>query len=267
MNFKLIKNLCRIGAVVGVFGTAYFSAKNGAEICKVCKQVNDESFGMTAGKKVKHYIRNLPRLAKPMWKPAACGAGTIAFMAISERISYKQVAALTATCVYLTKNRDFLEKKLEDFVGKEKLDEIKKEFIKTTTVKFDGIQNTGGGDELWMDGYYGTLFYSSRAAVEEGIEAFNHLICPEADPEDLALPWEKVRKCAQYACMNDLYSILNLEPVLAGDDQGYTTAEGLTEGPINFDFYDIENFRDSGITCHVFIPSYYHRPYDGWKEI
>lgn len=267
MNFKLIKNLCRIGAVAGIFGTAYFSAKNGEKICHVCKKVNDESYGMTASWKVKHYIRNTPRLIKPLGPTIACAAGSVVCMAVSERINYKQIAALTATCVYLTKNRDFLEKKLEELVGKEKIDEIKQEFFKKNNTVFTGIQKTGGGDELWMDGYYGTLFYSSKQAVEEGIEAFNHLICPEAGPEDLQLPWEKVRKNTQYACMNDLYSILNLEPILAGDDQGYTTYEGYTEGPITFDFYDIEDFRGSGMTCHVFIPSYFHHPYEGWQEV
>lgn len=267
MNFKLIKNLCSVGAVAGVFGTAYFSAKNGSEICRRFEVVNSEATAMDKSSKIKHFIKRSPYLIKPLLPTIGCAAGSIACTAIKDRANYKQVMALTATCVYLTKNRDFMVEKLEEVVGKEKIDDIKREFFKKNTTVFSGIQKTGGGDELWMDGYYGTLFYSSRAAVEEGIEAFNHLICPEADPEDLQLPWEKVRKCAQYACMNDLYSILNLEPVLAGDDQGYTTAEGLTEGPINFDFYDIENFRDSGITCHVFIPSYYHRPYDGWKEI
>lgn len=234
MNFDLVKNACRIGTVAGLFGAVYFSAKRGEEICRTCKQVNDESFGMTAGKKVKHYIRNTPRLAKPLAPTLACAAGSITCMVISERISYKQIAALTATCVYLTKNRDFLEKKLEEVVGKERLEEIKQEFVKkegTALIDFPSVENTANGDLLCLEGYSGRWFRSSQEAVEEAQAMLS-----------------KMHEEGDYLAFNDYYGLLGISMTQFGNEFGWPASEDWCEPVLRFNntYLDVGEWDDVG---------------------
>ena len=226
MNFNLIRNVCRIGAVAGLFGAVYFSAKRGDEICRTCKQVNDESFGMTAGWKLKHYIRNTPRLAKPLAPTLVCAAGSITCMAISEKISYKQIAALTATCVYLTKNRDFLEKKLEEVVGKERLANIKQEFVKKEAegmLNFPSVEITANGDLLCFEMYSGRWFRSSREAVEEA-------------QAQLA----KMHEEGMYLSLNDYYALLGITMTQFGDEFGWPASEDYCDPILRFNSKKLE---------------------------
>lgn len=263
MNFNLIRNVCRIGAVAGLFGAVYFSAKRGSEICRTCKQVNDESFGMTAGWKLKHYIRNTPRLAKPLAPTLVCAAGSITCMAISEKISYKQIAALTATCVYLTKNRDFLEKKLEEVVGKERLAEIKQEFVKKESVPkdmidFPCIEITGKGDLLCLEGYSGRWFRSTKEAVEEAQEMV-----------------KVMHEEGQYISMNDYYGLLGISMTQFGNEFGWPSNKDYCEDILSFTntYLEASEWNDVGPDARekVYEPIYVLEidtmPMYSWMEV
>lgn len=212
MKLNLVKNICRLGAVGGLVATAYFSAKNGEAICRTCKQVNDESFGMTKSSKIKYFVRNTPRLIKPLAPTVACAAGTITCMAISERISYKQIAALTATCVYLTKNRDFLEGKLKEVVGEDTVKKFKEEFVKKNAtppnlMNFPSVELTANGDLLCLEAYSGRWFRSSKEAVEEA-----HNVLKKMHDEGL------------YISFNDYYSALGITMTQFGWEFGWPPA-------------------------------------------
>ena len=207
MKMNLIRNLLRIGAVGGVIGTAYFSAKNGLAICERCKEVKQEARFLEKPKRITHYIKRAPYLAKPLLPTIGCAAGSIVCMAASERISYKQIAALTATCAYLAKNRDFLENKLKEVVGEEKLQEIKKEFIikeAPKMVSFPSVEETGKGSLLCLEGYSGRWFRSSEEA------------CIEAQ-EYLQKVFEEDKRC----CLNDYYAFLGITMTQFGHEKGW----------------------------------------------
>ena len=207
MRLNLIKNICRIGAVAGVVGTAYFAIKRGEQICKTIDEIKAEAKKLESGKKAGHYISSVPKLARPMLPVVTCAAGSIACMVISERISYKQIAALTATCVYLSKNRDFLQNKLKEVVGEEKLEDIKKEFTTQEAPKLyfgPSVEETGHGDLLCYEGYSGRWFRSSKEAV---LEAQAQL--QDAFTNDI------------YCCMNDYYNFLGMTMTQFGHELGW----------------------------------------------
>lgn len=232
MKINLIRNLLRIGAVAGVGATAYFSAKNGSAICDAFKVVEtDYKFKEEPKGRVTHYIRNVPKLIKPLWPTILAGGGTIICMAVSERINYKQIAALTATCVYLTKNRDFLEGKLKEVVGEEKLEEFKKEFIvkEANSVSFPSVEKTGNGDLLCLEGYSGRWFRSSKEA------------CLEAQKK-----LQDQYSETGYAGMNDYYTYLKISESQFGSDWGWSTGSDLYGPEIEFDntYIEPDEFKD-----------------------
>lgn len=213
LSQNVLKNLFTIGAIVGVAVTGYLAAKNGEKICDACRLVNEETRSMDKPAKIKHFVKNTPYLAKRMWKPVLAGSATYACMIASHKISGKQIAALTATCAYLTRNRDFLEKKLKETVGEETFAKIKKEFVAQEIVKEKIVW--GGptveksvfcieeDDEgvLCYEDMFGRWFRCPKEHVLDAEEQMKHLY------DDSSVP---------YCCYNDFYGLLGVTMTTAG---------------------------------------------------
>lgn len=136
INHNLIRSVFTIGAVAGVAVTAYFAAKNGDNICDACNAVKNEmELYPDKPSKIKAAVKMAPAFIKVAWKPLVAGGLTYGCMFASHRVTAKQVAALTATCAYVTRNRNFLEGKLKEYVGEEELAKIKKEFVAQEIVR------------------------------------------------------------------------------------------------------------------------------------
>ena len=260
MRITLIKNICRIGAVAGLVGTAYFSVKKGEEIRRRFDVVKLESTAMDKKHTAYHYIKKVPYLAKPLIPTLVCAAGSVTCMAISEKISYRQVAALTATCIYLTKNRDFLEKKLEEVVGKERLADIKKEFVKKEAegiANFPCVEETGFGDLLCLEGYSGRWFRSSK---EKCIEA-QEMLQKQFD-EDI------------YCCLNDYYGYLGITMTQFGHELGWVNDSDWMGPKIGFSnmLLTPEEWDDKGPDLQpmkepVFVLEIDQMPMYSWQEV
>lgn len=148
------------------------------------------------------------------YAPAAViGLGTCACIIGSNRVSAKEIAALTATCGYLAANRDKIEQTVEKKFGKEKLAEVKAE----SKPKYIGqtIEETGLGDELFFEGYSGRWFRSSIEAVS----------CAEEELSERFVNGESV-------CLNDFYELLGIEKTHFGHQFGWPASE---------DWYDFSN--------------------------
>ena len=231
MRINLIRNLLRIG-VGGVIGTAYFSVKNAEQIKTRCNVVHYETIAMDKSHKAAHYIKKSPYLAKPLLPTIACAVGSITCMAFSERISIKQIAALSATCAYLAKNRDFLEGKLKEVVGEEKLEEIKKEFIAKEAPKmvcFPSVEETGNGNLLCIEAYSGRWFRSSQEACLEAQQKLKDQYTETG-----------------YAGMNDYYTYLKISESQFGSDYGWAAGSDLYGPEIEFNntYIEPKDFND-----------------------
>ena len=130
---------------------------------------------------------NVKEEIKATWKyyipVAISGSVTIVCIILSHKISAKQLAAMSAACGYLTSNRDKLERELKKAVGEEKFNEIKKKIAleqeaeqkeKVKYVKSAGpsVEETGFGDDLFIDTLFGRRFRSSEYHVIEGNQRF-----------------------------------------------------------------------------------------------
>lgn len=224
VNINFVKALLTIGAVAGVAGTAYFSAKNGEKICDAWRLTLEETKDMDKPSKIKHVVKNAGYLAKPSWKVLVTGGATTACILASHTINAKQIAALTATCAFLTRNRNYLEDKLKETVGEEKLAKIKEEFVKKEYVEkvvYGGpsvetsvlCHEYGDKGVLCFDGWSGRWFRCPEEAV---IDAQNNLI--KMFDEDI------------YCCYNDFFGFLGITMTNFGHQWGFVNNPDFFSG-------------------------------------
>ena len=186
------------------------------------------------------------------------GVGTSACILGSHHISSKEIAALTATCTYLTANRKKIEKKIEEKFGKSELLNIKKEIGEEKVTeekklnKGQTIEETGHGDVLFFDIYLGRKFRSSLAHVEWAEKQINNDF-----------------HSGSYVCMNDFYDYLGIEKTIIGDTLGWPANEDYydyeLETPIEFENIKAED--DNGELMYVIDINYETTPCNFWKEV
>ena len=148
------------------------------------------------------------------------GLATIGCIIASKKVDAKQIAVLGGSCYALTRQRDKLEAELKKAVGEERYSEIKdkvKEACLPKTKKElkkgfgkHSIEDTGKGHDIFMLGYTGRLFYSSREAVEADMKEFNRMVMEQ-----------------EYVCLNDLYELLGIHETHFGNQYGWPNKEYL----------------------------------------
>lgn len=195
----------------------------------------------------------------------AIGAGVATAGCIlgSHHVSTKEIAALTATCGYLTANREKIQKVVKEKFGDEKLQEVNqavaqeemkeaKDFKKKKPLIGQTIEETGYGDVLFTELYLGRKFRSSVEHVEKAIKELNREF-----------------HYGNYVSMNDFYDYLGIETTLAGENFGW---------PANDDFYDynletpiemelIKGEDDGGEVMYAIDIHYGFFPMEGWMEV
>ena len=191
----------------------------------------------------------------------ARGVGTVGCIVGSHHISAKEIAALTATCTYLTANRAKIEKTIKEKFGDDALTQVNNEVAQETlkneskkTIKKEGqtVEETGYGNLLFVDMYLGRKFRSSLEHVEKA----EHLLNNEFHN-------------GNYVCMNDFYRYLGIEPSIAGDKFGWPADEDYydynLETPIEFD--NIKSEDEDGELMYAIYINYGSEPCDYWLEI
>lgn len=220
-NPKIVKGIFTLGAVIGVAATGYLAAKNGEDIVSVEDCIKEEiAFYDNKKDKAVHIVKSTPRILRASWKPLVAMGATYACMIASHKLTAKQIAALTATCAYVTRNRDFLEDKLKEVVGEEELSKIKKQFVAREIVKEKIVW--GGptversvfcfedDDEgvLCIEGYSGRWFRCPKDRIIEAQNQLEHLF-----EQDI------------YCCMNDYYGFLGITMTQFGHEKGWVNHE------------------------------------------
>ena len=163
----------------------------------------------------------------------AVGTATIGCIIASHKLSMKEIAALTATCGYLAKNRDKLETEIKKLPGgEEALKVVKKELMEEQVVKaldeepkfkkpwvFQSVEDTGNGDLLCYDMWGGRLFRSSLDAVEQAQARFNDM--RDEDGFDCQLTNGDYKSYPASLSMNDLYNEYGMLRTQLGHQYGW----------------------------------------------
>lgn len=163
--------------------------------------------------------------------PAAIsGVVTVGCIIGSQYISRRQVAGLMASVAAVTVNRDRLEQIVREKYGDEAIDELKKKLTLTKTPSEDShdilrndlfiqvpAEETGYGDLLCYEGYFGRWFRSSEEEVRKALDMISEEF-----------------KNGMYVSYNDIYDELGIERSDIGyefgwchDDDYYYTERGI----------------------------------------
>lgn len=185
------------------------------------------------------------------------GIFTIGCIIGSQYLDRKQIAALTASIGLLTANRDRLEAAIKEKYGDDILKELKSkaalkkpekeiQYVKVTA------EETGYGELLCYEGYFGRWFRSNELDVKRGLDAINEAFANGCD-----------------VSYNDLYSAWGLKETHCGVDYGWVCNE---------DYYDIEKgiqfelrkmySEEMGEDVLFIEPKdFYYYPIQGWYEL
>lgn len=231
---KLSLGLTILG-VLGVGTTAWLSVRG-------CKKAENES------EKKKKIIAYVPAIIS--------GVGTAACIIGSHRVSRKEIIALSATCAYLTANRDAIEKKIREKYGEEELTDIRKEVLKEVKRDDDSMIEEPSfvldrsKKVHFVEWYLGREFYSTLERVEAAEKELN---------------WRFHQ--GEYVSMNDFYHLLGLRGSRAGWEFGW---------PANEDYYfynmdtpiDFENILGEDENGEVlYMIDIRTEPMEGWMDV
>lgn len=230
-------------ATVGVIGTGFLSVR--------------------AGKK--------SASAKPLEKtwtyyipPVLSGAATIGCLWGAHALNAKQIAALTTSCGFLLANRDALERKIKERYGEDELRDIQTEVKAELDSKKwgkitipHGVEETGKGDLLVIEGYSGRIFRSSVSAVNYGIRRFQKRFLEDKG----------------FCSLNDLYECLGITTTHFGHQYGWPCWLGdeLTEsfweeqGGVHIECTMIQDPDD--FDEPVYCIDIYDYPMECWQEM
>jgi hypothetical protein len=183
--------------------------------------------------------------------PVVVGGATIAAIILSDRVSAKTVAALTAAGTYVTLNRDMLEQEIEKRWGRDKLVEVKHAISRALCKILDPHQTyeqTGYGNLLCIEGYSGRIFRSSKEAVDNAIAELN-------DRFDHG----------EYLSLNDFYDLLGIVGTHFGDQFGWPANPDYIDSPIVMETNLVTNLVD--FDEPVYCIDVYTYPMEGWMEV
>lgn len=189
--------------------------------------------------------------------PVTVGALTIVGIVASHTIDAKQITALTATCAYLTMERDELENAIRERYGEDTLKEIKEEVHKKVqqkvTARGETVEETGNGDLLCIEGYSGRMFRSSYAAVKRACLELNRRF-----------------RNGEYVCLNDFYKLLGIGVTRFGNEFGWAANEDYYEykDGIKYEltFIKAEECNDGRDEDELIIDIYTY-PMQFWMEV
>ncbi len=214
---NLLHGVFVLGAVVGVVATAYFSAKNGQKITEATDEIVEKvKAEEDKPAKIKAVVKSVPGFAKVAWQPLVCMGATYACMIATHKINAKQIAALTATCAYVTRNRNYLEQKLKEYVGEEELAKIKKGFVAKEIVREKIVY---GGPTVEVSAF-------CREEDDPGVLCFEGFSgrwfrCPKDHIEEAQKQLQKMFEDDIYCCYNDYFGFLGITMTQFGHEWGW----------------------------------------------
>lgn len=245
MNYSTItKHLPTICTVIGVIGvpiTGYLSGKAAVKADRKLNHAEELSWKEKIKQTWKYYI-----------PPIISGSVTMASVVASNRLSKREVAALSAAVAYMTHSRDKMERAIQERYGDAVLEEIRQEAMKEVYSP-KSVEETGLGETLCFEAYSGRWFRSSPEKVDEALQAFRK--------DYFENGWS--------LSLNDLYEKLGIETTHFGWQMGWPASNEYDcwYDDITFDTGMYDGFEKCGEEVYVIELGNYSYPMPDWYEI
>lgn len=202
---------------------------------------------------------------------AAAAVGTIASIAVTGRVTAKEIAVLTGSCAYLAHERDkfkeVMKEKLVEEAGmsEEKAEETIQEAAEETHTRMaaeivhngekfviPSVEETGHGNLLCIDCWSGRAFRSSKEHVEDAIRSLNVLYKTPIVINE-GTPYEQT--IARNVGMCDFCGFLDITVTTMSCEFGFINDQDT------FDEYGPLELPDLGIhTVYINEPKGYNEP-------
>ena len=260
---KLVNNkrlLWAGGSMIGACGTAYLSALGQRKADMALAEHEGEELTFKDKFKLtwKYYIL-----------PAGALGVTLVCSGMQYNLGTKEIAALSGSVAILAANKNKIEEAVKEKYGEEALAEIKKavsfpekkEIVVPENSKSKRKvphialcpEDTGHGDEIFIEEGLGRVFKSSRTAVINGLGCFNgELLNLDGDGEGVGS-----------LSYNDLYCFLDLDETDNGENYiWYKDHTGTNFGEHGVEFVLSEpEYVERYDSIVTWIRNYKHPPY------
>jgi len=215
-----------VGAA-GVVGTAVLAAKATPKAYNLMEAAKEEK-GEDLTK------LEMVKIAGPAYIPAlAVGAGTIACIFGANILNKRQQAALMSAYALLDGSYKDYKKKVEEMLGEDGAREITTEIAKDKYKETD--ISVSDDEELFYDEYSRRYFTSTKYDVQHAEYQLNRDIQMQG-----------------YACLNDFYEYLDIDPIDGGDLIGWSEGGNLAmywQSWVDFNHHKV--VMDDGLECCI----------------
>lgn len=220
MDFKKYVPFILSGiAVVGVGVTAYLGAK-----------CHEKALPEIIKKKEEKGDISKVELTKAVWKhyiPVMVSAGaTVTCIILSNAISAKELAAMTAVASAAIAQKNKIIKKAKETLGEEKWKEVEKDIAKDE-VKKKMDEPHKHGEVIFFDPFTNYSFYSDLDTVKEAIYRINRILALEGR-----------------ANLADFYDLMHQRYPWFAKEYGWSVQKGLEEGRYCWIDIEIDAIKD-----------------------
>lgn len=179
----------------------------------------------------------------------------------------KSKSAMTSATKGTTKNRP-VKCKIADIPVAVPVRKTESELSNTKIKGLYTIEDTGLGDDLCIDVFFGRVFLSDAGVVKDVLENFSkeyQLMCLNADEDP-----DNIMNAPEILSYNDLYERLNLGGTMVGYGYGWPTAADYRYSSIDWEErWIINGYYPSiyGRPVYIFAPRDYAVPMEGYMEV
>lgn len=232
MKMKHSSIILAVAGTIGVFATAYFTARatpRAIERCvDDCDHMPSDFFDATLDDKV----RIVKSLAKSYAPAIACGLATSTCIFGSHILTRKQQASIASAYMMLDRSYKEYQKRVEDIFGEGSNQKIRAEQAKES---YDSTFCPSPGEQLFYDYCTGTYFESTLLAVVDAEYQLNRKLAVEG-----------------VASLRDYCDMVGIDCGEFADKRGWSVAASEDFYPHSWiDFEHELVIQDDGMECYV----------------
>lgn len=214
---------------VGVVATSVLAVKATPKAMRLLEQAELEK-----GEKLTKY--EIVKVAAPSYIPAiVVGASTITCIFGANVLNKRQQAALASAYALLDTSYKEYKKKLGELHGEDADAKIREELAKDKYKEDDVPEEEDDGKTLFYDQYSERYFRATNETVLRAEYEINKILSEDC-----------------YASLNELYELLEIEPVELGDRVGWSAAQMYDMHWSSWiHFWHEKVVMDDGLECYI----------------
>lgn len=223
-----------VGATAVATGKAVIEARDTIKAHEMDEELRCEKIEQVDGVEKNHLVYYRERTkwekVKLTWKsfvlPVFLGGTTITCIIGSNHISTKRNLALAAAYSMSEEAAKEFRDKVADTIGEKKVDKIEHAIAqdhmeKTPVPDDDHMIYTQHGEQLMFDAWTGRYFRGGQNEVDKKVNMLN----------------KRMSRTKEASTVNDLYELLGIPPVPAGEDWGWNYQYETDDGDVTVHYY------------------------------